>query len=146
MGYYMRYVLTDERSVGPGDISAALASASSPCVSREDGNAVVLALEEEAIAVLELNADGDELFEEERDEFLELIEDWPGHGRRKVAKALRDAKAIVAIQILFSERDMEETLELVDPLLEWLVSNRSGLLQVDGEGFYEGRKLILTEE
>ena len=146
MGYYMRYVLTDQRPVGRDEISAALASASSPCKVGEDDGALVLALDEDAVAVVEVNGSGDELFEEERDEFLELIEDWAGRGRRKVAKALHDAKAIVAIQILFGERDVEETLELVDPLLGWLVSSRTGLLQVDGEGFYDGRKLILTEE
>ena len=142
----MRYIVTDERSVGRDEISSALATASSPCTLREDDGAIVLALDDDAVAVIEVNVCGDELFEEERDEFLELIEECRGRGRRKVVKAFRDASAIVAIQILFGERDVEEVLELVDPLLDWLVSNRTGLLQVDGEGFYEGRKLILAEE
>jgi hypothetical protein len=34
-------------------------------------------------------------------------------------------------------------LGLLSPLWDWLLANRSGLIQADGEGFYEGRNLIL---
>jgi len=41
-------------------------------------------------------------------------------------------------------RTAEQTLELLSPLWEWLLANRRGLIQADGEGFYDGQHLILA--
>jgi hypothetical protein len=34
----------------------------------------------------------------------------------------------------------------IDPVIAWLTLNREGMLQVDGEGFYEGDELIFEME
>ncbi len=90
---------------------------------------------------------GDGLFEEERDELIELVEggdDAPTRGR--VVSTLRIARAIVAVQVLFGDGDTDETLDRLVPLWTWLQANRRGLIQADGEGYYDGPKLILSLE
>jgi hypothetical protein len=38
----------------------------------------------------------------------------------------------------------EQTLSLLDPLWHWLQEHHRGLVQADGEGFYEHQRLILA--
>ena len=40
-------------------------------------------------------------------------------------------------------REGNETLNRLDPIWEWLMANYKGLPYAEGEGYYEGRKLIL---
>ena len=49
------------------------------------------------------------------------------------------AKRTVVVRV----GDHDEALELLDIVWDWLFTHRSGLLQADGEGFYEGEELIL---
>jgi len=92
---------------------------------------------------IELNRSGDGLFDEEIKELREGAEEATGRGKKKVLKALDTAKTIVAIQVLFQDRETEETLRKLDPIWLWLFENWSGLLQVDGEGWYDRTRQIL---
>jgi hypothetical protein len=45
--------------------------------------------------------------------------------------------------VLHQGRSNEETLGLLAPLWDWLTTSRRGLVQADGEGFYDQGELIL---
>ena len=96
--------------------------------------------------VVEVNRPGDGLFEEEIGELKEFVEDVRGKRKADVLKTLSEARAIVAVQVLFGDRQVEATLHKFLPLWEWLISNRKGLLQADDEGYYDQTGRILKVE
>lgn len=139
MGYYMRYIVTDEQRVSLSEIERAL-RAIDPHYLVGDGD---LKHDDGLYGQLEINQPGDGLFEEEVDELKAELEDTRGKAKKKVEAVLENAKAVVAIQVLWQDRDIEETLKKIDPLWKWLFANRQGLLQADGEGWYDASGLIL---
>lgn len=147
MGYYMRYIATDERSIGLEDIRAAFAEAGTGySVEGEEAEATV-AYEGKPIGHVTLNVPGDGLFDEERDELIEFVEEgYDDAPRDRVASTLRSANVIVAVQVLFGVGDTDETLDRLAPLWSWLQANRQGLIHADGEGYYDGQELILPLE
>jgi hypothetical protein len=86
------------------------------------------------------------LFDDERAELIESADQGEGPGKAAVLETLRDARIILAVQVLFGNGDPEETLDALDPLWSWLQENRQGLLQADGEGYYDANGLILELE
>ncbi|HKW46527.1 MAG TPA: hypothetical protein VJN70_03750, partial [Gemmatimonadaceae bacterium] len=100
------------------------------------------------IAHVEINTPGDGLFDEEREELIELVSDTDGHdsAKARVIDTLRAARSTVAAQILFGTGDSETTLAKLDPLWQWLFRNYRGLLQADGEGYYDGSGIVLRME
>jgi len=95
---------------------------------------------------VEINRIGDDLFNEEIEELREFVEDAEGKDKKKVTKCLRKARCIVTVQVLFQYRDTETTLSKINTLWQWLFANRKGLLQADGEGYYDLNELILEVE
>lgn len=107
----------------------------------------VLYRDDEDFAVIEVNRRGEELFDEEIEEFrafLAELEDSPG--KERVLRCLDVASAIVAVQVLFGGRDADETLEALDPLWDALFEDYGGLLQADEEGFYDADDQVLELE
>ncbi|WP_163192517.1 hypothetical protein [Clostridium thermarum] len=108
----------------------------------EDGNRVFIA---------EVNRDGNEeesLMREEVNEFMELIkelEDVPAENLAKVRKHLNHTKYVVAVQITGDDLG-EEGDNAVSIFLQYFVVNCGGMVQEDGEGFYEGNKIIVEME
>jgi len=94
----------------------------------------------------EISATGDELFQAEIDEFVEKIEDTEEDGKAELAGRLKQVTAVLAVEVLMQGRTLAQTLDLLDPLWAWLLVHRRGLVQADGEGFYEGTELILALE
>ena len=149
MGYYMRYISTDEREITIPSLESVLKRVD-PRYSitnvqktpRESGN---LMYGGEIYGQIEINRPGDELFEEEVEELKEFLSESRGK-KKTVLQTLTNAKTIVAVQVLWQDRDTEQTLIRIDPLWDWLFNNRRGLLQADGEGYYDSSGLILQEE
>lgn len=143
MSYYMRFITTDSEETTPVVLHRALQKADSRYSIAESGE---IMLGDDVFGVVEVNLPGEELFEEEIEELKEFVEDVRGGRKKDVLKTLDAAKAIVAVQVLFGGRETDEVLEKLDPLWEWLMSNRKGLLQADGEGYYDQTGLILEVE
>jgi hypothetical protein len=84
---------------------------------------------------------------EEIEEFLERLEDVaPSPARDRIIRHLTRSRFIVAIRIPTSVlgTDHEEALwQASDLLLDYFVQHSDGLIQADGEGFYEAGTLIL---
>jgi hypothetical protein len=75
----------------------------------------------------------DEL-DEEIAELKEDVEEATGGRRSEILKSLEEAKTMVA---LWQGRETEATLQKLDPMWDWLLAHRKGVLQADGEGYYD---------
>jgi hypothetical protein len=93
---------------------------------------------------IEINQPGDGVFDEELDEMLEFLEESEGAGRARVEAVLRSAQRTVVVRVLWQTRDTESTMIRIDPLWDRLFIEREGLLQADGEGYYDDDELILA--
>jgi hypothetical protein len=142
MGYYLRFLSEDDRPSALGEIVSGLRNADPGFELGEDGG---LKRGDELLAQLEVNKAGDALFETEIDELRKEAEPG-GAAARAVTTRLESVTAVLAVRVLWQQRTAEQTLDLLGPLWEWLLANRRGLIQADGEGFYEGQELILATE
>jgi hypothetical protein len=95
-----------------------------------------------AIAELEVNPKGSELFDEEVAEFRDRLDGVSGNVE-PVTEAFENATCIVAIQVFFEGRSPEEVMNDLRPLMTWLQDHCPGLTQADGDGFYDKETLIL---
>ncbi len=102
-----------------------------------------LLLNEYPIAMISIEDKGDSLFEDEIEEFQELLDDEPSPAAREVEFILDKCERIVIVQLLTSQDSLEESLQRIDLLWNHLTANRTGLVQVDGEGFYSAERLLL---
>ena len=149
MGYHMRYIVDEEKEINLDLIETALIrvdpkyNLAAKDVEKEHAE---LMLGDDLFGELEINRRGSELMDEELEELLEAIEDAEGDGVERVQRLLRNARFTVALRVLWQGRDSETTLEKIDPLWEWLFSEYQGLLQADGEGYYDADGQILEVE
>jgi hypothetical protein len=147
MGYFMRYIVTDDREVSLDILETALKNANPLySIQRSKGEFGELRLGSEIYATIEINSRADELFDSELEELMEEVEEAETGEKQFVLDMLKAAKFTIAVQVLWGSRRTEETLGKLDPLWNWLRANRKGLVQADGEGYYEERKLILRIE
>lgn len=142
MSYYMRYIVTDDRPLSLSDLQAALTTVDAD-YSITDGE---LGHGAELYGEIEINVRGEELCDEELGELRDFVEEALGENKERVMEALRSANAMVVVRVLWQGRDSEPTLEKIAPLWQWLFSNREGLMQADGEGYYDASGLILAVE
>src|SRR5262245_6915905 len=157
MGYYMRFFDTSEKPLTIGEIEGALRDVDPAYRLEAPESAKVpqadLYLGDGLYAEIEINQPGDGLFEDEIAEMLEFLEDAEGKARKdaegkarkRVEKVLKGARRIVSVRVLGQDRETDETLAGIDPLWKWLFSTRAGLLQADGEGYYDADDLVLEE-
>lgn len=149
MGYYMRYISTDEQEITIPLLENILkakdpqyAITNVQGLPNESGDLMYGA---SIYGEIEINHPGNSLFEEEIEELKEFLSETEGKKQKLVLQTLTNARIVLAIQILWQGRKAEETLEKIDPLWNWLLDNRRGLLQADGEGYYNKSGLILEE-
>jgi hypothetical protein len=89
-----------------------------------------------------VNEGPDSLAAEECEEFVEEIGPIGRSAvKRRLVKHLRKTKFIVRCQ-LFSDID-DAGYEANGQLMDYFVNEHGGLVHADGEGFYEGTKLVL---
>ena len=146
MGYYLRYVVAEDQPVSVGELRRAFVEAGAEYrleASGDGGRAATVLHNGQPVAELEVNVPGDGLFEDERAELLEEAAEGVGRGKRRVLETLRGARGIVAAQVLFGDGEVRAALAHLDPLWAWLAAHRRGVLQVDGEGYYDGGELVL---
>jgi hypothetical protein len=148
MGYYMRFILSDARPVSLAILEDAL--------REQDPNYKLLPDQvpdigelfyaSQRLALLEINRADEEIFSDDLTEFKDLV----GSGRepkaRLVLDVLNQASAIIAVEAFWDEGQADSTLMKLEPLWDWLFANRNGILQADGEGFYNVDDLILERK
>jgi len=132
MGYYMRFISTDENGLTLAQLDSVLKQ-SAPAYSIQRDNETdlegILSYGNDEYGQIELNLPGDGLFEEEIQELIDFVSDANGPRKTEVLDTLKRARAIVAVRILFQDRATEATLSKLDPLWDLLLKNREGLLQ-----------------
>lgn len=86
----------------------------------------------------------DETAREEIAEFIEQIEDIVGADENsgKVITHLRATCFIIACQLPVSDID-DDGYDANGELMNFVATNCDGLIQADGEGFYDGEKLLI---
>ena len=146
MGYYMRFVSTDEKEISLDKINTALKQIDSGYeldFDGEDDEIADLIFSGDIYGMLEIDRPGDDLFDEEIEELKEFLDEVKGDRKSEVLQVLSQAKAIVALQVLQQGRaTVEEIFVKIDPLWDWLFANYSGFMQADGEGYYDPRGLV----
>jgi hypothetical protein len=142
MGHYMRFLLTDPTPFDLTTLGAALRGSDPTYDPHFESTAGTLFRSGTPIAAFEVNTPGDGLFEEELSELEEFAADGQGPGEARVADALATAQAIVAVQVLAAASAPDGSLDSLDPVWDWLFTNRRGLLQSDAEGYYDKTGLI----
>ncbi|SRR5258706_10478945 len=145
MGYYMRYIVSDEQPIALNELKNFLKQLDGRYkFEGDDGESIAdVIYADEPYGQIEINVPGDGLFEEEIGELVEFVEDVEGPNKQRVLGALRGAKSIFCIQVLFGGREANETLTKLDPIWNWCFQNKEGLLQAGGEGYYDKTGLIL---
>jgi hypothetical protein len=136
VGYYIRFLLEDDRPLSLEEIMAGLRAAD-PGFALTGGD---LTRGGELIAQLDISLPGSGVFEDDIDMFREQA---GSAGGAEVAARLGSVTAILAARVLWQGRTAEETLDLLGPLWDWLTASRRGLVHADGEGFYDQGELIL---
>src|SRR5262245_34910330 len=98
----------------------------------------------EDFAQVEISKPGDGMFDEELAGFRDAVAALSGKkvatAKAKVLKTLDATKRTIVVRV----GDHDLALDLLDSVWDWLFEHRSGLLQADREGFYEGEVLILA--
>ena len=146
MGYYMRFIVTDEKKVSLTELESALKEIDKNYqIDRDEGDETegILIYGDETYGQLFISERDNELFEEEIKELIEFLKDAEGENKPKVLEVLKNAKAIFCIRVLDQSREVEETLIKIDPFWKWFFGNRKGLMQAELEGYYDASGLIL---
>jgi hypothetical protein len=85
------------------------------------------------------------LLSEEVEEFIEFLRDVDESvEKRRVLAHLRESRAVVSVQLL-SDID-DEGYDAAGVFLDFFVEHCDGMIQADGEGFYEGGRTIVELE
>jgi hypothetical protein len=144
MSYYMRFLSTDLQATTAAHLEAALRAVDPDYDVQVEDNEAIVRHAAATIAKLEINEPGDGLFDEEREELAAQMTAAAGDvdAKARVLETLREARTIVVAQVLYGTGDHERTLARLDPLWAWLFRNRRGLLQAEGEGYYDHHGLI----
>ncbi|MDH3613449.1 MAG: hypothetical protein OES10_09225 [Gammaproteobacteria bacterium] len=94
------------------------------------------------VVEININSGDDSLAAEESQEFFDKI-GKPGLSisKRRVLNHLKNTRFIVCCQLL-SDID-DDGYHWNGELLNYFVKNHGGMIQADGEGFYDGRKIVV---
>jgi hypothetical protein len=148
MGYFMRFILTDPRTLDMKAIGDVLTAVDPHYVMRPtDLDDLVEVLYDDTLyGQIEIDNHGDELFEDDISAFTEMLGEAKTPGETTVADALKTATQIIAVEMFWEGTNGEATFEKFDPLWDWLFANRKGVLQADTEGFYSAEGLLVERK
>ncbi len=145
MGYYMRFITTDTNLIDLVKIGQVLQSTDTKYALEIKGNDGTLLYDGDAYADMEINLPGDGLFDDEIEELIEFLEDAKGRKKKRVQTTLKNAEQILAVQVVFGGRDLDVTFDRIDPIWKYMFEHHPGLLQTDGEGYYDTLEHLLLE-
>jgi hypothetical protein len=140
MGYWMRFFDTKKPALTLRSLTSGLRR-----IDPRFGFALgQLTYDGADFAQLDVSKPGDGLFDEELATFRACVEAKGGRksaaAKAEVLATLDATRRTVAVRV----GDHPEALDLLDTVWAWLFEHRAGLLQADGEGFYDGEELILA--
>jgi hypothetical protein len=141
----LRHVLEWARAAG---VELSLAGPPDADASDWDAAEIAYGSETQPVMLVEVNrAERDAVFADELDEFRESLEDAKvSPAKRSVLEQLDATRTIVAVQLLLGGGQGERALDAASTLLRFFVEHCGGMIQADGEGFYEGEQLLVQLE
>ncbi|MBH23409.1 MAG: hypothetical protein CMH57_02885 [Myxococcales bacterium] len=146
MGYCMRYITTSSPAPTLGELRDALVSIDARYrldVTSEAPPSAGVHFDDVALGELAIHVAGDAAFAEEVGELLGGLKGAVGDDPASVRAVLEGASAIIALRVIFGDRDPDETLDTLDPIWGWFMETHEGLIQADDEGYYDDSGLIL---
>lgn len=145
MGYFFRFFAGDAQGLDFPSVQAALRKFDAQYHLEIDElrELAVLLHGQQQLALVEINLPDDDIFQDDLDEFLDLVGEGGSPAESRVRAALQATQAIVAVEAQWAGEDAEPVLSRIDPLWDWLFAHHDGLLQADGEGFYDAEGLVL---
>ena len=138
----MRFLVTDTTPVDLTALGLAFRTAGRAYKCHFEELAGTVSRDGEPFATFEVSHPGNDHFEETLAELEESAADGAGRGEAKVADTLATAQAIVTVHVLQANSGLDQSLSVFEPVREWLFANHAGLIQADGEGYYDRRGLI----
>ena len=144
MGYYLRYLITDDKSISLDQLQTGLKGVDPAYSVTTDGET---SYGKDLCGDIDLNYPHDGLFDEEIAELKDEISSLPKSAPKdKVLDILDRTNTIIAVQVLWQGRPTEQTLAMLNPLWTWLFANYEGVLYADVEGYYSVDKPLLLFE
>jgi len=150
MGYYMRYFIPKSaQAITLPQIRDGLIGIDTGYtiqIDSTDSNFGDIIYGERVLGEIEINTTGDEIFEEETEDFLELLSHSKDEKKGIVIENIQSAGQMVAVSAVWRDGDADDADVVhnhLDPLWDWLDAHYEGMLHCDGDGFYHGQSLIL---
>lgn len=146
MTLHMRFLITDPGTVDLAELAKSLRATNRryQCEFQARGGTVTLGGDK--VAAIEIYTPKDGTFDDELAELEEIASEGSGAGEAKVADTLATVQTIFAAELPGKAKGRDGSREALEPVWEWLFSNRQGLLQVDSEGYYDDEGLIFEVE
>lgn len=108
-----------------------------------DANTGELLHDGNILAEIEINTDGDAIFEEDISDLMEVLDETALPQKEAILERLNSAQIMVALQLTEAGH---EAYDLIDPLWDALLGRCAGMLQVDDEGYYDQTGELLVFE
>jgi hypothetical protein len=129
VSFYIRYVLTDDRTVSLGELEGALRQIGQAYAI--DGDLIKFG--EAGYGLIDITHRGDPICDDDLDLLSRLAE--KKRHREVIRATVRDAKGLVCVQPLNTQG--ARTGEVLAPIWDWLLANRAGLLAWEGGHFFD---------
>lgn len=150
MGYYMRFIASDQGDVSFDQIETMLVSVDVHYTLQrsqfEFEQVADVFYGGVVIGQIEINRVDEEIFEDDVSAFRDMIGEPASNEEHSVLAILDRARFMVVVEALWKGTDAENILTKFDPLWAWLFENRIGVLQADNEGFYDANGLLVERK
>lgn len=146
MSYHMRFFDLSPKPLTFAAIETALRVTDPGYRLDANGAVASLWLSEKALGEMEIHAPGDGAFERVVGERVSALAASEDEYREAVEAALHSSRQLIEIRLDVLEEDLDDSLEAIDPLWDWLFDSREGLLHAEGEGYYQDGEMLLEEE
>ena len=146
MSYHMRFFDLSPKPLTFAAIETALRVTDPGYRLDANGAVASLWLSDKALGEMEIHAPGDGAFERVVGERVAALAASEDEYREAVEAALHSSRQLIQIRLDVLEEDLDDSLEAIDPLWDWLFDSREGLLHAEGEGYYQDGEMLLEEE
>lgn len=145
MGYYFRYLTQTSKAITLKTIEKALRTSNQEYHLRYDqiDQYAEILYHQQTIANIEINVQEDEIFEDDINELIDTIGTPHNTIEQQALQQIHSANTLIAVEAIWEGTERDPTLDKLDPLWKWLFQHHSGILQADGEGFYDSTGLII---
>ncbi len=142
----MRFLITDPGEVDLDELARSLRSTNRRYQCAFEDGAGTISYGGDEIAGVEVYNPGDGTFDDQLAELEEAASEGSGAGEARVADALATVQLIFSAELLGKSSKQDDSREAMQPVWEWFFGNRTGLLQVDSEGYFDEEGLIFEVE